>query len=648
MSKHGRFVDCSVLKPLVNPPLPQTHTLCGKDDDEPTKKDDSSLPTDEIIIEQGIQTILDISDDIIDLSMEENTGQGVVSSTTNLVLAPAKNAATASPMMMMTPPDGAPLDALDDSLDRDYATLIRDLESAPRQTTDPTASDSVRRLDYFEPTYAPPSDTKKVVVQEPLNTVRFFKRSKEEKDLCFGGGKVKIKPTKRNTALPKEPGNEGEYSEPLLDNPAKFLAEDGVVGAFADHMREQMTLGAEKAGLNKMTGDLLLWAEEEGVLQKVEGATAKIKETFQESSTLLSSMAASLSPKPAEGGASDTYADRAIEMKESWDTVKIKNSIDESSVILQKSLDESSSKFRTTWEESTLKASLDEHSAKFKVVLDENSAKLKESIEAIGGESACVCASNANVLDPEEQASIEVKGPDEQGFGDVVMDRSYSGHIQEVSKTVFNEPLTAPTTPTTTLSSVPFAKQRFHTLGTSSLVVEDSSDEEDILEESTEVLSTEILLRNNGKILLAEEGSDVLRCQAKKKNAIDLDRKLRVVASARRWTIAARKPKLSSQLPPRAPPPPPPPSTPATEDDNFFVCEFNEIQDPIPQPSSSSSGLFQPTLDDDDPTTPTAVIPLSKLSPEAKAAQLREAAEFFKRITITTTNSPNSALHLDL
>lgn len=477
----------------------------------------------EISFDLAIDTILDVSDDIINLTIEDAcSGVGL------------------SPIIRK---DDSPIrfeeqcqDAIskaEDALVRleeqeDYTTLIRGMERAPTTSHSPA-----RRLEFFDENESMTSVKKRVSIQDSKNTVRYFSRSKEEQE--FVGRMLVSKKT-------KPPDASLCYSQPLPDNPPlpespvkPRYAEDDIVGAMADTVTDA---GRKvRAGMVTKMDQFMKWAE-----------------------------------------------------------------------------------------------NLEESSSKFKVTLGQQSNQLKKSFQALSNDAICTSSPHTS-MDSQYGDPMELPIDDHPCLDDQnsPVDKGKPGEFLE---RCLSEPVPLPTKATiidipsfnvgvgvlpkldqeifhlkhTILDVSADSNQSFERSFSAPLPMAWRNDAQSVVSVAESEASTEVLMRSNGKIVMAEQDSDLVRrCQAIKLQKVVLNRKLSVVNGARRWNKAQQSPPMAR-----------------SDLDVFFEAE--ERRD--------SSFINQPVFDDSsfgDPPTPTSSNRrLQRRRSSEKAATFRKAPKGFK------------------
>lgn len=260
--------------------------------------------------DHAIDTLLDVSDDLINLTIDDACCTSDTSPT---------NPTLESPFVIeAAPPQDCDLNS--------HTDLIRDMEHASATSHSPP-----RILDFCEDDGALP---KRVNIQDSKNTVRYFSRSKEEK--AFVG---------RITASKKEKEKQLEiasYSPSVPESPVKRrYAEDDIVAAMADTVTDTGT----KIREDVMTtmDQFIKWAGDEKIIQQIEGATKVVHTSLSESTAKVQRSIDALAELGKSGLGEQTAmmpTIASLNVKESWDetTSKLRATLQESSNQLKASI----------------------------------------------------------------------------------------------------------------------------------------------------------------------------------------------------------------------------------------------------------------------------------------------------------------------
>jgi predicted chitinase len=624
----------------------------------PTKKAQTKVEEDSSFDEVVVDTILDVSADLANLSVDQVCPD----------LSPIKQ--KNSPVRQGSPNNiqaisnfGVALNGPGSTNDQyaDFATLIREIQQ-PFITAG--GHSPARRLDFDD------ENPKKVIIQDHMNTVRFFSRSIEEREQL-----------RSFEDSPHRSRNQdfGSAVSVMVAEQLKQLKEAGYT------LREDVVAWAD---------DLAQWAHEEKLADRMEGASLKIQETIQKQLTETSSalhetiaaIAANASVveennffNPGEQGIIQTTTEDAVSYS-STRTAPTSNStkstddvayaapvafsfedtsassfslpissaafketwVSKSSEI-KATLEESSLKLRQTFEESTLrlKASLEESSQKLKATFEEKSEQLKESFKSLD----TVCSSpSGGVLNEDERPMQNPSAVSVTFSPHDLVPEEYSPPMQVVDNPINPQPAEVHLvdhlehTNVISISHSQFGISPNHQQLSANLSFDsieplersftDPLDygtnftEKDFLEcppspSAAAALSTEVLLKPNGKILLADEGSDLLRCQTMKSSSVGLDRKRHVVRAARRWSKAVKQ-----QSPEKSPP-----TAFSPYDENKKQSTPSPVKLPILDHHSPSKSVSPNLVSAPSPSPTKRSFLRRSPSPEEKASAFRKAAD---------------------
>ena len=343
-------------------------TQVNLDQEEQTRTNTSTKNLLESSFDHAIDTLLDVSDDLINLTIDDACCTSDLSPIKSTLESPfVIEAAPPQDDAMIETQAGIPNIDLSS-----HTNLIRDMEHASVASHSPP-----RRLEFCEDDAAL---RKRVNIQDSKNTVRYFSRSKEE--TAFVG---------RVTASKKEREKQLElasYSSPLPESPVKRrYAEDDIVAAMADTVTDTGTKIREE--VMTTMDQFMKWAGDEKFIQQIEGATKVVHTSFSES------------------------------------TVNLQRSIDALAELGKTGLGGEKAAMMPNITPLSIKESWDETASKFRATLQESSNQLKASIQAISNDTLCP-SKHDDSMEVDCNEAIEIPIYEHPYFG---RERSLSEHI---------------------------------------------------------------------------------------------------------------------------------------------------------------------------------------------------------------------------
>ena len=264
----------------------------------------------EISFDNMIDTIRDVSDDVVTLSIHDTccaakTSPLRVIVNSHLPTARGPQEAIVESSSVSTPQSSSDSNTtlIHDSPEN-HATLIRDIENASQSI--PPSHAPNRRLDFTDESDV--LQTKRVNIQDSRNTVRYFSRSKEEKAFF-----------KRNKQLKKKKtGGRVAYAPPLPDTPVtERAAGANVVASVRDTMVEAGSLIRDEV-MAKM-GQLRNWTGHNTLNMNFGGASEVLEKGFSGSTEKVKQSMLALSEIGTTANGDRRPLPRSISLTESWE-----------------------------------------------------------------------------------------------------------------------------------------------------------------------------------------------------------------------------------------------------------------------------------------------------------------------------------------